>query len=569
MTGQLNPAAELTSQANALYAEALSSDPQNKPGDILKKLREVVALDPHFAAAQVKIANLLLESGQIETALEQLETARKANPDSAAIEAALGYAQRLHGENSEALRLSEDALTRDTDQAVAIRVMLEIASEQNDLAGGVLHVEDIFKHEGTTVSESAWLALARLYVEIARADIHAPTGDAILKTLLPIYQQAAARQPVRVDTLLLLSDTYRDLGQKRDALKVLRQAGSLEPANVDLLLRCADLETELGQKVEALRDYKLAYSLNPSLTGLRETLVRLYLEGKRFDDAASLLQEALADSPHDPGLEVDLGIAYEEAGRQEKAEACFQSAFGSSNCEPETYLKLAVFHLGRQELKKAEQILTTAQTRFPASAKIRFYEAVEHRYKKEYPQALACLAQMRARTSGPETDALDIHYYLEYALNLSLAGQRDLIEPTLHEGLARYPDNPDLMNELAFFWADREDHLPEALALGKRALALDPSNGAILDTFGWILFKMDRTKDALPYLQQAAVMTNNDPVILQHVGDAYLKLGRGREAIATWRLALEKDPGNHDLTNRIDAVLAQANHAHSRSAPSK
>jgi predicted negative regulator of RcsB-dependent stress response len=62
-------------------------------------------------------------------------------------------------------------------------------------------------------------------------------------------------------------------------------------------------------------------------------------------------------------------------------------------------------------------------------------------------------------------------------------------------------------------------------------------------------------------------MTNNDPVVLQHVGDAYLKLGLRREAIATWTRALEKDPHNGDLANRIDAALAQAKNAHSRSAP--
>jgi Flp pilus assembly protein TadD len=78
---------------------------------------------------------------------------------------------------------------------------------------------------------------------------------------------------------------------------------------------------------------------------------------------------------------------------------------------------------------------------------------------------------------------------------------------------------------------------------------------------------MGQAKDALPYLQRAAFMTNNDPVVLQHVGDAYLKLGLRREAIATWTRALEKAPRNGDLANRIDAALAQAKNAHLRSAP--
>jgi predicted negative regulator of RcsB-dependent stress response len=56
-------------------------------------------------------------------------------------------------------------------------------------------------------------------------------------------------------------------------------------------------------------------------------------------------------------------------------------------------------------------------------------------------------------------------------------------------------------------------------------------------------------------------------VVLQHIGDAYLKLGLTREAISTWTRALRKDPGNGALAKRINAALAQAKNAHLRSAP--
>ena len=181
--------------------------------------------------------------------------------------------------------------------------------------------------------------------------------------------------------------------------------------------------------------------------------------------------------------------------------------------------------------------------------------------------AAACLDQAHTLAVGSETSVLDLHYYLESALILNLAGKKDQLEAVLREGLGKYPDNPELMNELAYFWADQGSHLPEAFTLSCRAAELEPDNGPILDTRGWVYFQMGQAKDALPYLQRAAFMTNNDPVVLQHVGDAYLKLGLRREAIATWTRALEKDPRNGDLANRIDAALAQAKNAHLRSAP--
>jgi tetratricopeptide (TPR) repeat protein len=569
MSGRLSPVAEDRSRANALYAEAmlLSEGPVGDQQKALDLFRQVVALDPSFAEAQIKLANILLQSGQLDAALAQLQTAAASHPDSIPIEVALGYTQRLRGQGDEARGLCTHALTVDSSQSAAMRVLLEIASDQDDLAGGVLHIEDILKAGGSNAPAAAWLNLARLYLEVARAERLPPTGDVILNTRLTILQQAAAMSPPNVEALTLLADTYRDLGRKVEALKTLRRAGRLEPSNVDIVLHRADMESSLGETAHAMKDYESAYALNPSLAGLRELLGGLYLDNQRYEDAVRLFEEALADSPKNPGLEIDLGIAYEECHHPQKAQACFERVFDSIACPTDAYLKLAFFQLDHKEVKQAGETLASAQAHFPQSAKVRYYEAIQHRYEKNYDAALACLAQVRVLASGSEAGALDPGYYLESALTLNLAGQKDQLEVVLREGLNRYPDNPELMNELAYFWADEGRHLPEALALSRRAAALDPDNGPILDTWGWVYFQMGQAKDALPYLQRAAFMTDNDPVVLQHVGDAYLKLGLRREAIATWTRALGKDPRNGDLANRIDAALAQAKNVHLRSAP--
>lgn len=567
LPADLSPEAEAKAHANALYAEAMQTSPDNPPLAALDKLRQVVALDPHFAEAQMGIATILLQLGQAEPARQQLKAAANANPESVDIEAMLGYVEHLRGNNDEAVRLGTDALTRNSNQTTAMRVLLDTSLEQDNLAGGVTHIEDILKADGNHVTSAAWLTLARLYLEVTRNDPDAPPNGTVLKTLLPIYQQAAAKAPPDVETLTLLADAYRNLDRKTEALAVLQKADALDPSNVDIILRCANLETDLGQKSEALKNYEEAYALNPGLTGLRETLGRLYLSRKRYDDAVRLLQEAFVDSPRNLTLGSDLCTASEKAGHPEEAEKCFQQIFDSDSCPPEVYLQLAVFQLAREKIHEAGVTLSAAQKRFPLSSRVLFYQAIQHRYEKNYTAALACLDQMRALTLGSPNDGLDINYYVESVLTLGLANRKDQIAPTLREGLDKFPQSPDLMNELAYFWADEGTHLPEALSLSRRAVELEPQNGPIQDTCGWVYFQMGEAKDALPYLQRAALLTNNDPVVLQHMGDAYLKLGLRSEALAAWRRALEKDPRNGDLANRIDAASAQAKHAQHRSAP--
>ena len=540
--GKLRPSAEKRSKAGALFARAtlLAEGPHADLQEAISIYRQVVELEPDFVEGRIKLANLLLQTGQLDMALAQLESSLEKHPKSVPLQVALGYTQRLRGQDEEALRYCKRALAADPTQIAPVRVMLEIAADQNDLAGGVLHVGDIFKYGGENVPAASWLTLARFYVEVARNERTPPSTDTILRTRLPILQQAAAKTPPDATALTLLADTCQQLGRKEEALRTYRRALALQPANVDLTLACAGLEGDLGNDDDALADYEKAYALNPAVPGLRERLCGLY---------------------------VDQGIAFEKAHHPDKAQACFQKIFNSIDCPEDAYLKLAAYQIDRLELKQAAETLAAAEARFPQSPRVRFCEAVEKRKAKDYAAALACLDQVRALSTGAEAAPLEADYYLENAQTMSLAGRKDRLEPLLREGLGKYPDNPDLMNGLAYFWAEQGSHLPEALALSQRAVSLKPGNGPILDTYGWVYFQMGQPKDALPYLQRAALITNNDPVVLQHVGDTYLKLGLRREAIATWTRALEKDPSNGDLATRIAAAQAQANNAPTRSAP--
>ena len=578
--GGLKPAADRRSRANALYAQAMlllegavSPDDQQHA---LQLFRQVVDLDPDFSDAQLKLANLLLQTGQFDQAYQQLAALARAHPDSVPVQVELGYTQRLRGQNEDAQRICARALAADSSQSVAMRVILEVSADQEDLSGGVLRVEDILR-AGSDVPATAWLNLDRLYLEYARSQVSLLTNDQVLRTRLPILQAAVAKAPGDADTWTELAKTYRGLGRKIDALTALQRASKLSPTDADLLSHCAELELDLDRTDDALRDYEKAYALNPDLQiiaddgvhhqALRDLLGRLELDNKRYDAAVALYQKALAATPQDPDLEIDLGIAYEETHQPDKAQACFQEVFNSATCPEDAYLELAFYQLTHKEIAQAGQTLTAALKRFPQSAWICYYQALQHRCEKNYDAALASFAQVRSLATGAQAGVLNEDFYIQDAATFNLAGKKDQSESTLREGLSHFPDDPGLMNELAYFWAEQGSHLPEALALSRRAGTLEPDSGPIMDTCGWVYFQMGQIKDSLPYLQRAAVMTNNDPVVLQHVGDAYLKLGLRREAIQTWTRALEKDPHNGDLTSRIDAAQAQATNVHLRSAP--
>jgi len=126
--------------------------------------------------------------------------------------------------------------------------------------------------------------------------------------------------------------------------------------------------------------------------------------------------------------------------------------------------------------------------------------------------------------------------------------------------IERSPRHPQALNYLGYMWAERGENLEQALALVERALAIDPDNGAYLDSLGWVYFQMGRHESALEHLERAAEL-EADPVVLEHLGDAYQALGRSADAAEAYTRSLD---GGHEEPKRVEAKLRAVAAASSR-----
>ena len=102
-------------------------------------------------------------------------------------------------------------------------------------------------------------------------------------------------------------------------------------------------------------------------------------------------------------------------------------------------------------------------------------------------------------------------------------------------------------------WAEQNSHLEEAEAMIKRALQVEPNNGAYLDSLGWVEFRQGKFEQALGDLLRASQnISRDDPVVFDHVGDAYMKLNKAAQALEAWQKAAALDPQNKKLADKID-----------------
>ena len=123
-------------------------------------------------------------------------------------------------------------------------------------------------------------------------------------------------------------------------------------------------------------------------------------------------------------------------------------------------------------------------------------------------------------------------------------GRLDEAEQRLEEVLDDFPDDVEADNDLGFLWADRNVHLARALTMIRAAIADEPDNRAYRDSLGWVYYRLGRFPEAVAELEKAIDEKQPDGTVLDHLGDAYRKVGNTSKALATWRRsveALEKD----------------------------
>ena len=115
------------------------------------------------------------------------------------------------------------------------------------------------------------------------------------------------------------------------------------------------------------------------------------------------------------------------------------------------------------------------------------------------------------------------------------------------------PEQPMVLNYLAYSWVDRGLNYVEAKKMLIRAVELRPNDGYIVDSLGWALYKMGDYEEAVPVLERAAQLETQDWAINDHLGDAYWTVGRKNEARFQWRHALSLSPDE----DKIDLIKSK------------
>lgn len=355
--------------------------------------------------------------------------------------------------------------------------------------------------------------------------------------------------------------TVAQASDKAEAAKALAQFMSNNPQAHDVRLAYASILIDNKQLEEARQQFEQLLKDKPNDATAMYTLGALAMEARHFDLANNYFTRYLHAIETDTNQErnptaalLNLSqIALERNDHPAALEwlAKVPEQDGKNNAWLGVQFRRAQILAADKKLDEARALLHGIETD-SANEQVQIIQT-EIQLLRNAKQTDEAIAVVRKGLQS-HTDHPDLLY--DYALLAESQQNIDEMEHALKRVIALAPNSPHAYNALGYSLADRNLRLDEALSLIEKALSLAPNDPFILDSFGWVHFKLGHYAEAEKALRQAFAL-RADAEISIHLGEVLWTAGRQDEARALWRDVKHKDPENPSLQQTLARLNAR------------
>ena len=410
------------------------------------------------------------------------------------------------------------------------------------------------------------------------------------------FAQAAALDPKEHRLHAKVATEYFRQERPEEAVEELKKSCVENPDSLVARLALARGYQFSGNIDEALREYRKAQEMAPGLTTIHLTMANLYFHEQNdlaalevLDQAYDALEEpepvraycysmalrfiqskavaraitclkfvAERSSGDQAQLYHLIGELYE--AQQDFPEAKKHYVMASEGQTPlaQSFVKLALLQL-QDDPGEAIQTLIRGEHQIEDNLVILLALSQFYSTEARFQEAIETFERVEQLVEASEDHTLTVGFYLQYGSASEQAGLVEKAERIFAECLNAYPEAHPVLNYQAYLWAEAGRELDRALEYVKRALDLEPDNGAYLDTLGWIYYKQQDYANALTYIQQAHNVMKDDPTVTDHLGDVYQKLERRDRAIEYWTTSFGIDPSNASVAEKLSQAGVDVN----------
>lgn len=551
----------------------------------------VAAVDPDQAAAEAAVAEKLPDIKLTPTLMHQLMKAefdfRKGDWQGPYL-TMLSLAQQTRDPRL-ARRAAEMAVAgKQADDALAaIKLWRELAPGSEEatqyylglviLSDNISGAEEILKRkldEATPATRGVVMLQAQQLLLRARDKAAA---SAMLERLIAPYGDT-------MEGRVVLAQAALAKGDKVAAMREAQAALAIKPDSEVAVLTLAQVVEDEQKIVDLLGQFLARY---PNAREVRSARARVLVNQKQFEPARREFEVLLKDQPDNAATLYALGVLSTQLHDNKSAEQYltrFVEVVGTNpederdpsrallilsqiaeergdikaalawvdkieSEDPKTQLSVQLWRaqlIGKQgDIEGARKLLGTLQPAEPSEqAQVALTEAHILREAGRVPEAYKLMEKAAERFPNNP----DLLY--DFALLAERVGQVDVMEKTLRAVMEQAPDNHHAYNALGYSLAERNIRLQEAYQLIDKALKMAPGDPFIMDSMGWVQYRLGNLKEAEAHLKRAYAL-RNDPEIAVHLGEVLWQAGRQDDARKLWREAQAKDPKNTTLRDTL------------------
>lgn len=522
----------LSSQADYHFTmgETLSYEGQNARA--IEEFKTTLIYDTKSIHVRMRLAAEYVRMGMITEAIEQAEIAVEMAPQNV-------DAHMLLGGLYAGLKMFEPA--RGQFEAV---LKIQPGNPEAAIYMGALLAEDrrydeAIKHFDGLTRSSVFKETEKAYYYIGR--IRAEQGTNHYSEAEKAFSKALEIRPEYPEAAMALAMLFQSQGDAKQAEGLLKSYQEKFGPEREMARQLSHYYLEKEEYEKALEQLEALDGFEKDNLNIKIQIALILIEQKKYEESAQRLEDVLLQAPESDKVRYYLGAVYEEMKRPDLAMLHYKKIPAGSSYFADAAIHTAHILKTSDRMAAAQGVIEQAIKDQDDIPSLYAYLATLLDEQKKYQKAVSMLSD--AVEKFPTNTQL--RFFL--GTMFDRVGKPNETIAQMNKVLEQDKDHVQALNYLAYTYAELGRNLEEASELANRALVLQPTDGYILDTIGWIHFKRGENEQAIRYLEAAYKAKPDESIIAEHLGDAYLRHQMWQKAQKMYQraAALEDDSLKH------------------------
>jgi tetratricopeptide (TPR) repeat protein len=526
----------LIQQPDNRYYYFTEAQIQRRMGNLDKAivfLKRASDMDPDSLYLKRELATVYLQGKEDENAIGVLEDILEEHPNDVKSLILYGGIQQVRKNNAEAIDAYEKVIVQDPKQEKVYSLLGGMYLDAGKLDEAKRIFDELIDH--FPASYAGHYFLGRIYAEQGK-----------LAAAEKEFQRTLELGPDLLEPRFELLKLYNNQNKSEKIVQIYKDILERNPGNVRAAMELGYYHYSHGRTAEAEAIFfKLGKRSITEFEIIIQT-IQLYIDKKKYDEGIVILQGMLKAVPDSPDMHHIFGIALYGKKDNQNALQHFRKVTPESRFYEDAVIHTSYILSESKKNNEAIKLLSDAVINEPENAEFKYYLGTIYEEEEQFEKAELVIQQaIKLEPDNPR-------YYFRLGVVYDKSNKKEASIDAMRKVISLDPKHSNALNYLGYTYADLGKNLDEAERLILEALKYKPNDGYITDSLGWVYYKKGEFEKALEYLQKAIGIVPDDPIMLEHLGDAHLKLNDKTNALKFYKKSLKhKEKDKEELEKKI------------------